>query len=135
MPGFLKTYLVALAIMLPLDAAWIGWVAIDFYRAVLGPIMLETPRLGAAALFYLLYPAGLVHFAIRGTDGVKPPAPALYAGALFGFFAYMTYDLTNLATLRAYTTSLALLDIAWGSAVSAATAGGTAFLLRRSAAG
>ena len=66
---------------------------------------------------------------------MKPPAPALYAGALFGFFAYMTYDLTNLATLRAYTTSLALLDIAWGSAVSAATAGGTALLLRRSAAG
>lgn len=132
MPGFLKSYLVALAIMLPLDAAWIGWVAIDLYRTVLGPIMLETPRLGAAALFYLLYPVGIVHFAVRAGDVPRPVKLALRDGALFGFLAYMTYDLTNLATLRVYTVQLALLDIAWGTAVSAATAGATAFILHRS---
>jgi uncharacterized membrane protein len=44
------------------------------------------------------------------------------AGALFGFFAYATYDLTNLATLRGWPVGLSLLDIAWGSVVSAASA-------------
>ena len=45
--------------------------------------------------------------------------------ALFGFVAYATYDLTNLATLKNWPVALSLLDMAWGSLLSvvAATAG------------
>jgi uncharacterized membrane protein len=132
MPSFLKTYLIAVAIFLPLDFAWIGLVAVDLYKAAIGPLMLETPRLGIATAFYLLYVVGIVHFAIRAPDGGTKALPvALRDGALFGAFCYMTYDLTNLATLKGYTVSLALADIAWGTLVTAATAGGTAFILRR----
>lgn len=47
------------------------------------------------------------------------------AGAMFGFFAYATYDLTNLATLKDWPVGVSLLDVAWGSLVSgvSATAG------------
>jgi uncharacterized membrane protein len=44
--------------------------------------------------------------------------------ALFGFFAYATYDLTNLATLRGWPVGLSLLDMAWGTLVSVASAAG-----------
>lgn len=133
MPFFPKAYLVAAAIFLPLDFAWLVLVAGELYRATIGPLLLEQPRLGIAAGFYLLYVAGLVYFAIRDaqTDTARPVAAALRDGALFGAFCYMTYDLTNLATLKGYTPALALADIAWGTGVSAVTAGASAAILRR----
>lgn len=133
MPFFLKAYLVAAAIFLPLDFAWLGLVAGDLYRAAIGSLLLEQPRLGVAAGFYLLYVVGLVHFAIRDPrdDAAKPVPVALRDGALFGAFCYMTYDLTNLATLKGYTPALALTDIAWGTGVSATTAAASALILRR----
>lgn len=133
MPLFLKAYLVAAAIFLPLDFAWLGLVAADLYRAAIGPLLLEQPRLGIAAGFYLVYVVGLVHFAIREarSDTTRPVPAALRDGALFGAFCYMTYDLTNLATLKGYTLALALTDIAWGTAVSGVTAAATAAILRR----
>jgi uncharacterized membrane protein len=44
-------------------------------------------------------------------------------GALFGFIAYATYDLSNLATLRNWPVSLALIDMAWGAVLSGVSAG------------
>lgn len=133
MPFFAKAYLVAAAIFLPLDFAWLGLVAAELYKSAIGPLLLEQPRLGIAAGFYLLYVVGLVHFAIRAPReaAAKPVATALRDGALFGAFCYMTYDLTNLATLKGYTPALALADIAWGTGVSAVTAGASAAILRR----
>jgi uncharacterized membrane protein len=84
--------------------------------------MAPQPRLGVAALFYLLYPLGIVIFAVAA----RPAGawqPTLLAGALFGFFAYATYDLTNLATLKGWPLGLSLIDVAWGSLVSAVSAG------------
>lgn len=134
MPFFLKAYLVAVAIFLPLDAAWLGLVAANLYKAAIGPLLLEEPRLGVALGFYLLYVVGLVHFAIRDAHRgrAKPVAVALRDGALFGAFCYMTYDLTNLATLKGYTLGLALADTGWGTFASAVTATATALILRRS---
>jgi uncharacterized membrane protein len=43
-------------------------------------------------------------------------------GALFGFFAYATYDLTNLATLKGWSVGIALLDLAWGAIVTGVSA-------------
>ena len=86
-----------------------------FYKPTLGDIMLPGFKLPPAIVFYLLYPAGLVIFAIAPalSGGVMGTA-ALY-GALFGLFTYATYDLTNQATLRNWTSQLTLVDAAWGS--------------------
>lgn len=42
--------------------------------------------------------------------------------ALFGFMAYATYDLTNMATLRDWPLGLSILDMAWGTLVSTVAA-------------
>ena len=47
---------------------------------------------------------------------------AVLHGALFGFFCYATYDLTNLATLKGWTLPMALVDIGWGTVVTAIAA-------------
>lgn len=104
-----------LAVMLVLDLLWIGVVARGLYQADLGHLLRPQPNLLAAAAFYLLYPLGLVIFSGL-TDGNW--SRALLFGALFGFFAYMTYDLTVVAVMRDVPWRIALIDLAWGTAVS-----------------
>lgn len=115
-----------------LDFLWLGVIARSWYRDCIGHLMASTPNWGAAAAFYLLYPIGLVVFAVlpSGGDWTR----ALTLGALFGLFCYGTYDVTNLAILRDWPLSLTLLDIAWGGVVSAAGASAGAWVLRWQAA-
>ncbi len=118
----LAAYAATALVMLALDAIWLGLIAAPLYQQGIGHLMAEQARFGVAALFYLLYPLGLVIFAVAA----RPAAalrPTLLAGALFGFFAYATYDLTNLATLKGWPLGLSLIDVAWGSLVSAVSAG------------
>jgi len=131
MPRYLVAYVAALAVLAVLDALWLGAVAKDFYRGQIGPLMAEQVRFGVAACFYLLYIVGVVVFAVVPALAAESVTRALMLGALFGFFAYMTYDLTNLATLRGWSWQVTLADIAWGSFVSAVAAGaGCAAALR-----
>jgi uncharacterized membrane protein len=120
----LAAYLAAVATMLLLDLLWLGWVARPLYLQGLGHLMAETPLLWAAVLFYAVYGLGLLHFAVAvpAVRTAGTVAQAARAGALFGFVAYATYDLTNLATLRGWPVALAFIDIGWGTLASAAAA-------------
>ena len=87
-----------------------------------GDIMLAGVNLPAGIAFYLIYPVGLVYFAILPALKSGSLAQAMLGGALFGFFTYMTYDLTNQATLRNWTTQLTLIDAGWGTLLGAIAA-------------
>ena len=118
------TYAAAAVVMLAIDMLWLGVIAKPLYQQGIGHLMADRPKLWAAALFYLLYPAGLVLFAVMPNTASSWAQTALM-GAAFGLFAYATYDLTNLATLRDWPLGLSIIDTLWGAAVSAvaATAG------------
>jgi uncharacterized membrane protein len=113
------------AVMIILDLIWLGIIAKPLYQQSIGHLMADSPRIAPAALFYLLFPLGLVLFAVMPHAEAGQWSNALLWGGLFGFFAYATYDLTNLATLKNWPLSLALIDMAWGTVVSgvASTAG------------
>ena len=110
--------------MLIIDAIWLGVVAKAMYANAMGSLMSPSPNLWAAAAFYLLFPLGLLIFAVLPQEN-SPVYKAALMGALFGFFAYSTYDLTNLAVIRDWPLGLTFVDMAWGTMVSAiaATAG------------
>jgi uncharacterized membrane protein len=112
-------YIAALVTLVGLDAIWLGVVAASLYRDALGPLMADPVNLGAAAAFYLLYPVGLVVFVVRPGESATGAAVAL-RGALFGLIAYATYDLTNLATLKGFPATIAVIDMLWGAVISAA---------------
>jgi uncharacterized membrane protein len=115
---YLATYITMIFIMAALDVLWIGFIAKQTYQSGIGHLMADKPNLLAAALFYLIFCAGLLWFAIVPSI-VKPGmATAITTAAIFGFCAYATYDLTNLATLKAWPVTLALIDIAWGTFAS-----------------
>ncbi|HYF42072.1 MAG TPA: DUF2177 family protein [Ramlibacter sp.] len=123
------TYLGALLAVGVLDFLWLGVIAKSWYQGGMGHLMAAKPNLWAAAAFYLLYPVGLVIFAAAPAQG--DVMRALLMGALFGFFAYATYDLTALAVLRDFPARLAFLDIAWGAFVSACGAAAGAWAARQ----
>lgn len=115
-------YAAALIIFAVIDLTWLTLMAGRFYKPILGDIMAADVNLKAAAAFYLFYPIGLVIFAIGPALKSGDLKTAAIMGALFGLFAYGTYDLTNQATLRNWSTSLTLVDMAWGATVSGVAA-------------
>lgn len=110
-------------VMIVLDLLWLGLIARPLYVQGIGHLMAASPNVPVAALFYAVYALGLMVFAVAPTDAGTSLRDALVSGALFGFFAYATYDLTNLATLKQWPVLISLVDITWGSMVSAVAAG------------
>jgi len=105
-----------------LDLAWLGYVARRFYQSQVGTLLRAPPRWGAAALLYVGYAAGVTGFVVAPALDAGSLQQAWLAGAALGLVVYGTYDLTNLAVLRGWTTAAAIVDIAWGTVVTAASA-------------
>jgi uncharacterized membrane protein len=120
--AYIIAYIACLVVMGGLDFFWLTTMSPTLYRRDLGILLADDPNMTAAAIFYLTYMAGILIFAVRPalTSGDWRTA-ALY-GALFGFFAYATYDLTNFATLKVWTLRVTVLDMAWGTVLTAVTA-------------
>jgi uncharacterized membrane protein len=116
------TYVITLLIFFAIDLVWLGVVAKDFYRQHIGHLMSADVNWGAALLFYAVYIAGIVFFAIKPAFEAGSAARALASGALFGFIAYATYDLTNQATMRDWPALVTVIDLAWGTVLTATVA-------------
>ena len=123
MNKYLAGYLAAASAMVALDVLWLGVIAKAMYQQAIGHLMAEQPRLPAALAFYGLYALGLVIFTIAPQADDTGWGRTMLMGALFGLVAYATYDLSNLATLRNWPSSLAMVDMVWGTVLSAVSAG------------
>ncbi|MCU7375210.1 DUF2177 family protein [Paucibacter sp. O1-1] len=124
MSKYFAAYAGTAIVMVVLDLLWLGVIAKPLYQQGIGHLMAQEPKVGVAVLFYLLYALGVIIFAVAPHHDGSSWAMTLTMAALFGFFAYATYDLTNLATLRDWPLRLSLIDIGWGVFVSAAAAAG-----------
>jgi uncharacterized membrane protein len=122
MKTYILSYLATALVFLGLDCIWLSQMGARLYRPILGDLLLDRFELAPAIAFYGLYVAGIVIFAVSPAFGSGRWTTALIWGALFGFFAYATYDLTNQATLRNWSTTITVLDISWGTALSAIAA-------------
>lgn len=111
---YIKLYLVTVPIFFIIDILWLGVVARGFYRRQLGSILSPQVNWAAAVIFYLMYIAGILFFAVRPAIMTKSWRQAAILGALFGFFTYATYDLTNLATIKDWPMIIVIIDIFWG---------------------
>jgi uncharacterized membrane protein len=108
-----------------IDSIWLITMSTRLYKPEIGELMAENFRLGPAIVFYLLYIAGILIFAVQPALASGKWQTALVQGALFGFFCYMTYDMTNYATLKVWSLKVTVLDLMWGTFLtgSAATVG------------
>jgi len=114
------TYVATLAAFLVLDFTWLGLVARGFYRTEMGPLMREQVLWLPAFAFYALVVVAILVFVVFPAVERASLARAAGLGAFFGLVTYATYDLTNLAVLRGFEPRLALVDMAWGTALCTA---------------
>ncbi|PLX94490.1 MAG: DUF2177 domain-containing protein [Desulfuromonas sp.] len=112
---YLKLYLLTIPVFFAIDLLWLGVVAKNLYQKNLAHLLSPEVNWPAALLFYLMYIVGIILFAVRPGLDAQSLAKAALWGALFGFFTYATYDLTNLATLRAWPIKVVFVDIIWGT--------------------
>lgn len=125
MTTYILAYISTAVVFFGLDFVWLSRVATGFYKSRIGDLMLAQPNFVAAGLFYLFYIAGIVYFAVAPALSGGNWVSALVSGAILGFIAYGTYDMTNLSTLKSWSLSVSVVDMAWGTVLTglAATAG------------
>lgn len=118
---FVYLYFLTVPVFFAIDMLWLGFVANSFYQSklahLLGPV-----NWTAAVIFYLIFIVGIIFFAVAPALASQSLYKAIFLGAMFGFFTYATYDLTNLATLRDWPLSVVAVDIIWGMVLSGSVA-------------
>jgi len=125
-------YAAAAVVLAVLDGIWLSTVGRAVFRPQLAPLLLDRLNWPPAIVFYVLYVAGVLIFAMA--PALKPGGTWMQAaltGALFGLFCYATYDLTNMATLKVWPLKVAVLDVAWGALVTGAAAGAGVWAAQR----
>jgi uncharacterized membrane protein len=127
----LLTYAVSVPVFFIVDMIWLGVIARGFYRKALEPLLTPNINWTAAIIFYFLFLVGILIFALLPGIERRSLVYTVAMAALFGFISYATYDLTNLATLRDWPLKLSIVDMMWGSFLSASTAGITYLIMSR----
>lgn len=128
MTKYLILYIASAVIFFPLDFLWLSTMGKNFYKPELGSLMLDSPNLVVAGLFYLAYLVGVVILVSAPAEG--DILKALLMGAVLGFVAYGTYDLTNLSTMAGFSPRVAVVDMAWGTVLTAVSAAGGVWVSR-----
>ena len=116
MNRYVVLYVATLIVLIPIDFLFLGILAKGFFSSEVGDMLGEI-RPAPAILFYLLYVAGILVF-VSGSAAATWQSTLLY-GALFGLFCYATFDLTALSLLKHWSWPVAVVDVSWGSFVTA----------------
>ena len=130
MVQFATAYVTTAIVFFAVDYVWLSQIATRFYFDRIGHLLMDRPNLAAAAVFYLIYVVGIVVFAVGPALKNDSLAYAVVYGALFGFFTYATYDVTNYATMKNWPVIVVVVDVVWGTILAASSAA-LGFLLSR----
>lgn len=130
MTNYFWQFIIALAIFLAVDVTWLSTAGRSIYFVELAGMLKDQPNFAIAFIFYVIFVLGLVGFVIGPAMAANDIWYALKMGAFFGFVAYATYDLTNLSSMKGFTAKIAMIDLAWGTFLSATVSSLTVLSLR-----
>jgi uncharacterized membrane protein len=128
--GAIISYLLTALVFFAIDFVWLGLVAQDIFRRHVGHLMRSDINWPAAVVFYLAFIVGILVFAVYPSVDRDSLLRAMGLGALFGFFTYATYDLTNLATLKDWPISITIMDIVWGMVLTTVVSAAGFYIVR-----
>ena len=129
MARYMSLYLASAVVFFVIDFVWLSLAGPTLYKREIGQLLLDQPNLLVAAGFYLFYVLGLVVLVTAPANG--DVVRALLRTTELGFVAYVTYDLTNLSTMRGFPPTIAAIDMAWGTFLTAVSAAAGVFLVNR----
>lgn len=121
-------YALTAVIFFALDIFWLGFIGQPVYKKFLGHLMTPQVNWISAIIFYLLFILGILIFAVYPAIEQQSLRYAAIYGALFGFFTYMTYELTNHAVIKDWPLGIVPIDIIWGTLLSCAVAIGSYYV-------
>lgn len=127
--NYIYLYFMTIPVFFLIDMVWLGFVANRFYQDQIGHL-LGPVNWTAAIVFYLIYIVGILIFAVVPALEAGSWQRAVILGALFGFFAYATYDFTNLATLKDWPLTVVVVDVVWGAVLTGSVALGSYWLVK-----
>ncbi len=127
----ISTYLIALITFLAIDMVWLGFIARNLYKEKLGFVLSPNVNWLAAIVFYLIYIAGILFFAVNPSLKEMDWKIAALNGAVFGAMCYATYDLTNMATIAKWPLIIVVIDITWGIVLTGVVSVVTYFIATR----
>lgn len=116
---FIVAALIASLVFLIIDVIWLSFATKSFYRPHIGQLLLDKPVIWAAVLFYVLYMFGMSVVVIQPCIEPNSILKSLYIGFIFGLVAYGTYNLTNMAVLKNWSSTVAFVDMFWGGFLTA----------------
>ena len=128
--GAIISYILTALVFFAIDLTWLGLVAKNMYNRNIGHLMSSQVNWVAGGVFYLAFIVGILVFAVYPAVDKDSLLRAIVLGALFGFFTYSTYDLTNLATLKDWPLSVTIVDITWGMVLTSAVSAAGFFLVK-----
>lgn len=121
-------YLLTVPVFFAIDILWLGFIGKPVYNKFIGHLLKENVNWGSAIIFYLLFILGILIFAVYPALQQQSLKYAALYGALFGFFTYMTYELTNHAVLKDWPLGIVPIDIIWGTVLSCLVAIGSYYI-------
>ena len=112
-----------------IDLIWLGVVAKGLYDRHVGNLLRDNVNWIAAICFYAIYIGGIQVFAVVPTlQGGTGILHAAMLGGLLGFLAYATFDLTCLALIKHWSLTITVIDMIWGTFLTATTSALTVWL-------
>lgn len=128
MTHWIILWIAAAVLFLLIDMVWLLWLGRSFYVSEIGDLLRQPPNMGAAGAFYILYVTGLMVMVVWPAVQGGSVGQAVLYGAILGLIAYGTYDLTNLAVMKGFTTKIAVMDMIWGTVLTGTVSGITAMI-------
>jgi uncharacterized membrane protein len=120
--GFIERFVLyfsTLAVCFGIDLIWLGLMNSRFYKPQLAGLMSNKVNWLPAILFYVVFVIGLLLLVVLPAVDHGSWIRAMLLGGLFGMVAYATYDLSNLATIKNWPVVVTIVDIVWGTTLSA----------------
>ncbi|MCX7350744.1 MAG: DUF2177 family protein [Alphaproteobacteria bacterium] len=128
MAQWIILWIAAAVLFLAIDMIWLLWLGRGIYVSEIGNLLRQPPNMGAAGAFYILYVTGLMVMVVWPAVQGGSVGQAVLYGAVLGLVAYGTYDLTNLAVMKDFTTKIAVIDLLWGTVLTGAVSGLTTMI-------
>ncbi len=128
MTQWIILWIAAAVLFLLIDMVWLLWLGRSFYVNEIGDLLRQPPNMAAAGAFYILYVTGLMVMVVWPAVQGGSVGQAVLYGAILGLIAYGTYDLTNLAVMKGFTTKIAVIDMIWGTVLTGAVSGITVMI-------
>ena len=116
---FIVAVFLASIIFLIVDVIWLSFATKSFYRPLLGELISDKPVIWAAVLFYVLYMLGMAVIVIQPCIEPSGLSKSVYTGFIFGWVAYGTYNLTNMAVIKDWSSTVVFVDMFWGASLTA----------------